>query len=115
MNEDSLKERLEWCAVSCASIRSTIKRLIAFGPYEKNDLVVGSVSYKEQLENDLGKLLFTVAMMAEHKDLDYIRILEGCANYAKKAGNDVQHQDLDVLQYLQNQIEGQLIHEKNEL
>ena len=105
MHEDAIKERLTLVSQSCQGVRVTISNLSQYGPFGRNELEVGGLTYKEKLEASFGKLLFSVALMLENDDLDKTKIMIGCGEYSMQAHHDIQHQDPDLLQRIQNELQ----------
>lgn len=109
--EESLQERIEYLQNCCQKIVFSSQQLITLGPFGKTSGC--ELNCKDQLEKTLAGALFAVSLMAEHKNIDQLKILQHCANHAKDAHSNLHLQDLDILQHLQNQIEIQVMHESN--
>ncbi len=93
---DAETERLALLGEECAEVSQKIGKILRHGPKSRNPDVAGSPTNREDLEHEIGDLLWVVDLMAHCGDVSMLRTRADNGRHARKL-RYLHHQHLEGL------------------
>lgn len=93
---DAETERLALLGEECAEIGQTIGKILRHGPESRNPDVTGSPTNREDLEHEIGDLLWAIDLLNHCGDISMLRTRADNGRHARKL-RYLHHQSLEGL------------------
>ena len=93
---DAETERLALLGEECAEVGQKIGKILRHGPESRNPDVAGSPTKREDLEHEIGDLLWAVDLLAHCGDISMLRARADKGRHARKLCY-LHHQSLEGL------------------